>query len=70
MARGSKLVLQVKRSKNFSSTTVRTSGLYGALTTNSINIDTASLPLYTTATEKAFWQAVVTELQTQLAALP
>lgn len=70
MARGSKIVVQVQRSKNFSSTTVRTSGLYGALVTNTINIDTPSLPLFTTASEKAYWQAVLTAVQAQLAALP
>jgi len=70
MARGAKITIRVNRSRNFSSTSVRTSGAYGALTTNSINIDTASLPLYTTASEKAYWQAVLTEVQAQLAALP
>lgn len=70
MARGSKIVVQVKRSKNFSSTSLRTSGVYGALVTNSINIDTASLPLYTTASEKAYWLAVLAEATAQVTALP
>lgn len=70
MARGAKIVITVNRSRNFSSTTLRTHGVYGALSTNSISIDTPSLPLYTTASEKAFWQAILTEAQAQLAALP
>ena len=70
MARGSKITVQVKRSRNFSSTTVRTSGLYGALLTNSINIDTGSLPLFTTSTEKAYWLAVLAEITAQVTALP
>ena len=70
MARGSKIVVQVKRSKNFSSTSVRTSGLYGALVTNSINLDTPSLPLFTTASEKAYWLAVLAAVQAQITALP
>jgi len=70
MARGSKIVVDVKRSKNFSSFTVRTSGLYGALTTNSINLDVPSQPLYTTASEKAYWLAVLAAVQVQITALP
>lgn len=70
MARGAKITIYVNRSRNFSSTRVRTNGSYGALQTSSITIDTASLPLYTTASEKAFWQAILTEAQAQLAALP
>jgi hypothetical protein len=70
MARGSKIVVQVKRSKNFSSTTVRASGIYGALVTNTVNIDTASLPLFTTSSEKAYWLAVLAEITAQVTALP
>jgi len=70
MARGSKIVVNVKRSKNFSSFTIRTSGLYGALVTNSINLDVPSQPMYTTASEKAYWTAVLTAVQGQIAALP
>lgn len=70
MARGAKLTVYVERSKNFSTTRVRTTGVYGALATGSITIDTGSLPLYTTASSKAFWEAVVAEVAAQLAALP
>ena len=70
MARGAKITIYVDRSINFSQTRVRTTGLYGALLTNDITIDTGSLPLFTTATSKAFWQAVLTQVQAQLAALP
>ena len=70
MARGAKITVYVNRSRNFSSTAVRTSGVYGSLATSGISIDTPSLPLYTTASAKAFWQAVLVEVQAQLAALP
>jgi len=68
--RPAKLTIYVGRSKNFSNTRVRTTGQYAALPTGGITIDTGSLPLYTTASAKAFWTAVVTEIQAQLAALP
>lgn len=70
MARRCKITIYVGRSRNASNTSVRTAGQYGALAAGGITIDTSNLPLYTTATPKAFWQAVLTEVQAQLAALP
>lgn len=69
MARPAKLTIYVNRSRNFSATRVRSTGTYGALDTSGITIDTPSLPLFTTASAKAYWQAVLTEVQAQLAAL-
>lgn len=70
MARRCKITIYVGRSRNVSNQSVRTAGAYGALAAGSIAIDTGSLPLYTTASAKAFWQAVLTEAQAQLATLP
>lgn len=70
MARRCKITIYVGRSRNASNTSVRTAGQYGALAAGGITIDTPNLPLYTTASAKLFWQAVLTEAQTQLAALP
>lgn len=70
MARRCKITIYVGRSRNASNTSVRTAGQYGALAAGGITIDTPNLPLYTTATPKAFWQAVLAEAQAQLAALP
>jgi len=70
VARRSKITIYVGRSRNVSNTSVRTTGVYGALDVGQITIDTPNLPLYTTASPKAFWGAVLTEAQAQLAALP
>jgi len=70
VARRCKITIYVGRSRNFSNQSLRTAGQYGALPAGGISIDTASLPLYTTASAKTFWQAVLAEAQVQLATLP
>lgn len=70
MARRCKITIYVGRSRNASNQGIRTAGVYGSLAAGAIAIDTSNLPLYTTASAKAFWQAVLTEAQAQLATLP
>lgn len=70
MAKGAKLTVYVGKQINTSNTTVRGTGTYGALSLSGLSIYTPGLPLYTTATQKAFWTAVLAEVQAQIAALP
>lgn len=65
-----KLTVSVTSSNARSTVRISTSGRYKDLLTNGINLFVPAQPLYTTATAKAFWTAVLAEVQAEIAALP
>lgn len=66
----SKLVVTVTASNAATTTRISTSGRYKRLTTNSVNSQQQGQPLYTSSSEKAYWTAVLADVQAVIAALP
>lgn len=63
MAVRARLVITVTSSRNNSSISIRSTGQYRGLTTNGEEGNLNSLPLFTTASENAFWTAVLAEVE-------
>lgn len=70
MARQAKLTVYVTKSNTKSHLRVTTVGTYGGVQMKLAAIDVPGEPLYTTASPKAFWTAVLTEVQNQVSLLP
>lgn len=70
MARQAKLVVYVTKSNTKSHLRVTTVGTYAGISMKLAAIDVPGEPLFTTATPKAFWLAVLAEAQNQVNLLP
>jgi hypothetical protein len=70
MAAKAQLTIRVTKSRSASNVTVRTIGSYASLQVNDVDVDLPGQPLYTTATSKAFWLAVIAAANTAIEALP
>lgn len=66
MAVKARLVITVTSSRNNSTITIRSNGSYRGLITNTEEKDLTGLPLYGTASEAAFWTAVLPEVQSNV----
>lgn len=70
MARQAKLTVYVTKSNTKSHLRVTTVGTYAGISMKLAGIDIPGEPLFTTATAKAFWLAVLNEAENQISALP
>lgn len=70
MAKQAKLTIYVTKSNNKSHLRVTTVGTYGQLSAKLAAIDVPGEPLFTTASAKAFWIAVLNEAENQVNLLP
>lgn len=70
MATVAKLTVRVTSSRSASVVKVGTTGRYIATPMNDIEIDATGQPIFTTASPKAFWTAVLAVCQAEIAALP
>ena len=70
MATKAQLTLRVTKSRTQSTVVLRTIGSYAGLTVNDIDVDLTGQPLYTTASSKDFWLAVLAAATTAVQALP
>ena len=66
MADRAQLRITVTSSRNASTVTVRSVGKYRGLVTNEEQVMLTDLPLYGTASESAFWMAVLAEVQSHV----
>lgn len=62
--------MYVTRTNSASNVTFSTTGRYAAIDTNTLTQGPVSEPLYTTASQKAFWTAVLASVQALIAAGP
>lgn len=62
MANKSELRITVTSSRNASTVRLRSVGRYRGLSTNTITATLTGLPLFTTASESAFWTAVLAQI--------
>lgn len=65
----SKITVTVTASNAASKLVVSTSGRYKRLPTNTVSFYLPGQPLYTTTSEKAYWTAVLSVVQEQIAGL-
>ena len=70
MAVSAKMTVRVVKSRSTSTYSVRTAGSYASLPANTVTLDEPGQPLYTTASAKAFWLAVLAAVTAQVEALP
>lgn len=70
MAVVAKLTVRVTSSRSASIVKVGTTGTYLSTSMNDIEVDATGQPIFTTASSKAFWGAVLTAVQAEIAALP
>jgi hypothetical protein len=59
MATQAKMTIRVTSSRGASNITVSTSGRYISLPVNTVSADLPREPVFTTASAKAFWEAVL-----------
>jgi len=70
MARQAKLTVYVTKSNTKSHYRVTTVGTYAGIAMRLASIDVPGAALYTTASAKAFWLAVLNDVEAQITALP
>lgn len=70
MATTARLDIRVTSSRSASKVVVSTTGRYVSTPMNTIEITAGSQPLFTTASPKAFWLAVLAVATAQVNALP
>jgi len=66
MAVRARLIVTVESSRNNSTIRIRSTGRYRGLVTNTEVKNLTGLPLYGTASESAFWQAVLPEVESNV----
>lgn len=70
MAEIAKLTVRVTSSRTSSVVRTSTTGRYISTPVNTIDIAATGQPIYTNASPKAFWTAVLASVQAEIAALP
>jgi hypothetical protein len=65
-----KLTVRVGSSRSSSTVKTGTTGVYLSTPMNTIEINSTGQPIFTTASPKAFWTAVLAAVQAEIAALP
>lgn len=70
MATKAQMTLRVTKSRSNSAVALRTIGSYAGLAVNTIDLDLAGQPLYTTASAKDYWLAVLAAATAAVQALP
>jgi hypothetical protein len=70
MANQAKITIRVRHNRTGTSVQYSTTGRYFALTTAGFQRDLTGLPLLTTATTAAFWEAVIAQVTADLEANP
>lgn len=70
MAEQTKMTIRVTSSRTASTVRVSTAGTYKGAQTNTIALDLPAQPVYTTATAKAFWLAVLATVTAEIEGLP
>lgn len=70
MATTAKMTLTVSKSNTKSKVIVRTVGTYSSIPMNTIDFNMTGQPLYTSASPKAFWLAVLAAVNAQIELLP
>lgn len=70
MAETAKLTVRVTSSRTSSVVRTSTTGRYISTPVNTIEVNATGQPIYTNASAKAFWTAVLATVQAEIAALP
>lgn len=70
MATTARMDMRVTSTRGASKLVISTYGKYVSEPVNSIEITQAGLPLYSSATDKGFWLAILNEAVTLVTALP
>lgn len=70
MATVAKLTVRVTSSRSASRVRIGTTGIYLSTPMNTVEVDATGQPIFTTASAKAFWGAVLAVAQSEIAALP
>lgn len=70
MAEIAKLTVRVTSSRTASVVRTSTTGRYISTPVNTIDLTATGQPIYTNASAKAFWEAVLATVQAEIAALP
>jgi uncharacterized protein (DUF2345 family) len=70
VATTAKLTVRVTSSRSASRVRIGTTGRYISFDVNGIEADETGQPIFTTASQHAFWGAVLTEVQAVIAASP
>lgn len=65
-----KMTVRVSSSRSASRVQVSSNGRYISTPMNTIELNETGQPIYTTASPKAFWTAVLADVQAAIAALP
>lgn len=66
MASRARLTITVTKSQTSTNVTIRSSGKYAGLITNEEAANLTGLPLMTTASESAFWTAILPYVQSNV----
>lgn len=70
VAATARMTLRVTKSRTQSTLVIGTVGSYASLPVNDVDVQLPGQPLYTTASSKAFWLAVLAAATTAVEALP
>jgi len=70
MSDSAKMTVRVTSSSSASVVSIATAGRYKGTNVNSVRVNLTGEPLYTNASAKAFWTAVLVTVQAYIASLP
>lgn len=68
MARPAKLIISVSSTRNSSTVSYTTQGLYRSFTVNNIRNDIQPAPVYGTASSRTFWETVMDTVRADIVA--